>query len=551
MIFNELFVARKSMEINMHKIPEAQIFSASGILCLYYLSYWENTGMIIHKGGRLAMQNQVRTYTAKERNMYLLGMAGQNMIYNIIGTGLYFYFQSVIFIPAIAISIFMAVARVWDAVNDPMMGTFVDRTNTKWGKCRPYLLFCPTIICVVTIATFCNGIYSTSNSAAANTLIVGWAAVSYILWGMCYTVGDIPLWGVTSRMTEVEKDRASILSLARIAAGLGAGLVLLSITPLSQSVGQALEPVVGSTAKSQQYGFILVASVLSLIGCGLFQLTGIFVRERVDSKEEKFGFKDNFKIMWGNKPFRKQLVSGVLRSPIQMLFSVAMTLMSYYYGNYFGDYMLYMIILGGGIFGGQFIAMALMPKMIEKMEKTKLYIGSTIVSAIPFALIYPIYKIAPQDLDKPVWLAVLFVVFGLAGAGMGALNVLQSVMISDAVDYEEYHKGYRPDGVFFSGQSFITKLSAGISSIIQGIGYSIVGFSGENVNVCNEALRAGASFKAEYPQYAAMMFFLCSIPPAIGLFLSVIPMKHYGMTDAEHKTMLDALIARRNEKEDR
>ena len=83
--------------------------------------------------------------------MYLVGMMGQNMIYNIIGTGLYFYFQSVIFIPAMAISIFMAVARVWDAINDPMMGTFVDRTNTKWGKCRPYLLFSPAVIMVITI----------------------------------------------------------------------------------------------------------------------------------------------------------------------------------------------------------------------------------------------------------------------------------------------------------------------------------------------------------------------------------------------------------------
>lgn len=496
------------------------------------------------------MQTSARTYTTKERNMYLLAMMGQNMIYNIIGTGLYFYFQSVIFIPAMAISIFMAAARVWDAVNDPMMGTFVDKTSTKWGKCRPYLLFCPAVILIITIGTFCNGIYSTSNSPATNALIVGWAAVSYILWGMCYTVGDIPLWGVTSRMTEVEKDRASILSLARIAAGLGAGLVLLSITPVSQSVGQALEKSVGSTAKSQQYGFIIVASVLAVIGCGLFQLAGIFVRERVDSKEEKFGFKDNFKIMWGNKPFRKQLISGVLRSPIQMLLSVAMTLMSYYYGNYFGDYMLYMVILGGGIFGGQFLAMALVPKLMEKMEKTKLFVGSTLISAVPFALIYPIYKIAPQDLDKPVWLAVLFVVFGLAGAGMGALNVLQSVMIADAVDYEEYHNGYRPDGVFFSGQSFITKLSAGISSIIQGIGYSVVGFSGDNVNVCNEALRNGASFKADFPQYAAMMFFLCSIPPAIGLFLSVIPMRNYGMSDQEHTSMLKALIERRNSKAD-
>lgn len=143
-------------------------------------------------------------------------------------------------------------------------------------------------------------------------------------------------------------------------------------------------------------------------------------------------------------------------------------------------------------------------------------------------------------------MAILFVVFALAGGGIGALNVLQSVMIADAVDYEEYHKGYRPDGVFFSGQSFITKLSAGISSIIQGVGYSIVGFSGDNVSACNEALRAGASFKDQFPQYAGMMFFLCSIPPAIGLFLSIIPLRHYGMTDEEHRTILEALVQRRN-----
>ncbi|MDE5983789.1 MAG: glycoside-pentoside-hexuronide (GPH):cation symporter [Eubacterium sp.] len=493
------------------------------------------------------MSNSIRTYTAKERNMYLLGLAGQNMIYNIIGTGLYFYFQSVIFIPAIAISIFMAVARVWDAINDPMMGTIVDKTNTKWGKCRPYLLFVPPVILIITIATFLNGTYSSANAATQNVLIVGWAAASYILWGMVYTIGDIPLWGITSRMTEVEKDRASILSFARIAAGLGAGIVLLSITPVSQSVGQMLEEKVGSVAKSQQYGFIIVATVFALIGCGLFQLTGIFVRERVPSKAENISFKENIKIMWGNKPFRKQLISGILRSPMQMLLSIAMTLVSYYYGNYFGNYMLYIVILGGAVFGGQFVAMAFVPKLMEKYEKTKLYIGSTIMGAIPFALIFPIYKMAPQDLDKPIWLVVLFIVFGLAGAGMGALTVLQSVMIADAVDYEEYHKGFRPDGVFFSGQSFITKLSAGISSIIQGIGFSIVGFSGDNVNACNEALRAGASFKADFEPYAAMMFFLCSIPSAVGLFLSVIPMKNYGMTDSEHRLMLETLVERRNE----
>ena len=144
------------------------------------------------------------TYTAKERNMYLLGMLGQNMLYNIIGTGLYFYLQNVIFLPAMAIGVIMFVARVWDAVNDPMMGTIVDKTHSKWGKCRPYLIFAPPVICVITILCFCNGIY-TEASETGKVLIVAWAAVSYILWGMSYTVGDIPLWGITALMTDDEK----------------------------------------------------------------------------------------------------------------------------------------------------------------------------------------------------------------------------------------------------------------------------------------------------------------------------------------------------------
>ena len=106
----------------------------------------------------------VTTYTKKERNLYLAGLLGQNMIYNIIATGMAYYFQSVIFIPAIAISVIMAVARVWDAINDPMMGTIVDRTRTKWGKCRPYLIFVPAIVLVTTILTFVNGRYSVDNA---------------------------------------------------------------------------------------------------------------------------------------------------------------------------------------------------------------------------------------------------------------------------------------------------------------------------------------------------------------------------------------------------
>lgn len=487
--------------------------------------------------------------------MYLLGLLGQNMIYNIIATGMTFYFQSVIFIPAMAISVIMGIARIWDAINDPMMGTIVDRTRSKWGKCRPYLFFVPGIVMVTTFLTFVNGQYSGANSPAKNALIIGWAAVSYILWGMTYTAGDIPIWGITSLMTESEKDRAKILGLARIVAGIGGGAVLLTVIPVSQSVGASLTAGGMSQSKGLQMGFIIVCGVLILIGSLLFQCAA-YAKERVaQPSDEHKGFIDNIKIMWACKPFRRLLISGVIKAPMQILSIVAMTLLSYYYGDNGGDgqsYMLYMIILGGGMFAGQFVAMAVVPKLCEKIEKRTVYNGCSIISAIPFALLFVLYLIDGTGLYKPHWIAIMFVLFAVAGAGVGASMVIQSIMIADCVDYDEYRTGYRPDGVFFSGQSFITKLGAGISSFIQGIVFAAVGFSGDNVAACNEALAASPASDfmfataPEFEAYRFGMFFLVSIPAAITCALSVIPMRKYEITNKSHKEMLDSLNEKRN-----
>lgn len=488
------------------------------------------------------------TYTPKERNLYLLGMVGQNMIYNIINTGLVYYLGNVIFIPAMATSIIFAIARIWDAINDPMMGTICDHTHSKWGKCKPYLMFVPGVVCIITILNFVNAQYTSASTPGAKVLIVAWAGIAYILYGMSYTAGDIPLWGVTALMTDDEKDRANILSLARIAAGLGGGLVLLTITNVSQALGRALMEKVGNSATAMQYGFIIVAVVMTIISTILFQCAGA-VKERVPQSERHYTLKENFQVMWRNKPFRKILVSAILRSPFQLLTLIAITLLSYYYGN--GgrdDYTIYLLFLGAAIFGGQFIAMAFAPALAAKFEKKTVFNFCNFLSGIPFALIFVVYLIAPQDLDKWSWLCVLFVLFALAGAGTGVVNVLQSVMIADCVDYEEYTTGIRPDGVFFSGQSFATKFGSGLSSIIQGVVYTIIGFSGAGVEQVNAALLAEGStvsFKSEYPTIALAMFFLVSIPPAVGCLLSIIPTWKYPLTNKEHAKILEFLRVRR------
>lgn len=317
---------------------------------------------------------QVKTYTKKERNMYLTGLFGQNMIYNIVATGLYYYFQNVICLPAIALGWIFAIARVWDAVNDPIMGTIVDKTRTRWGKCRPYLLFSPVIICVITCVAFLNGNYAAAKAGGNSTamiLIVAWAAVSYILWGMCYTVGDIPLWGIISRMSEDEKDRATLISLARIVAAIGAGLVVISIIAVSQAVNGML-----SKSSDAQAGFMIVGFAFTIIASLLFQCAGLGTKERVPVSSETKTMKESFALMWNCVPFRRVLISGILRSPMQLMLIVAMTLFTYYYCS--GDLttaftdvnkLVIVLIIAGGLFAGQFIAMGICPSLLKKIGR--------------------------------------------------------------------------------------------------------------------------------------------------------------------------------------
>ncbi|MBO4338693.1 MAG: MFS transporter [Clostridia bacterium] len=596
------------------------------------------------------------TYTKKELAGYLTGLAGQNIIYNIIATGLAFYFQSVIFLPAIAVSLIFALARVWDAINDPMMGSIVDKTRTKWGKCKPYLLFVPAVILITTILPFINGMYAEPNdlhevtlqdsaayvdfvesdltkelefdgvkylfvpadgtwdlqkdenghnlmdedgnivktkvmvytaedkaavtdTALAETVlqefqnelgfvkktggkaagIIAWAAISYVLWGMTYTIGDIPLWGVTSLMTEDQNDRAKVLTLARAVANVGMiGTLFTMIAPAFQGMFKAKGM---DEAHSLQAAYITLAVVMTLFASVLFQFAGISVKEKVSTSNEKtYTIKENFKIMFGNKPFRQILISGILRSPIQLLGIVAMTLIMYYFFNndigatLSGDnvigLLLKIVILVVGLFGGMIGFPLFVPKLINKFEKKSLYNFFTLVGAIPFAFIFiffMLYRRGTAD-GLVTWfgMAVLSVLFFMAGASMGSLNVLQSVMIADCVDYEEYNNGIRPDGVFFSGQSFITKLSAGIASLISGAVYAYVGFSDKNIALLNNALINGDNFKTYNDgKFAAALFFLVAVPPAIGMALAAIPTLKYALTDKEHTRILDELVARR------
>jgi len=484
------------------------------------------------------MDRQLLTYSKKERNTFLISMVGQNIIYGIISAAFAYYLQFTVLIPAAAVGTVMAATRVFDAVNDPMMGVFMDRTRSKIGKARPYLIAAPPFILITTVLCFWApfGVYT---QAGSTWLVIAWGAISYILWEIAYTVGDIPLWGIVALITESDADRNKLMSGAWIASAVGIGFGFV-IQPLALALG----PAMGGELNS----FLAVTAVFALIGCGMFQILGFTAREKVKPQDTPTSLADQFKIMWSNRPFRQILISGVLGSPRNLIMIVIFPLFTYYYAaKNFGSTIFYLGLIGAGLFLGQYVAVGYVPKLLEKVSKKNLYNYSNLLAVIPSALIFVFYRMNPMGMTNWLFVLLTALCFLFVGLGMGIPMVLQSVMIADCVDYQEYTTGLRPDGVFFAGQTFIAKMQAAVATMISGFAFAYVGFSDVAIEKVNEFIEAGGipRTEPEFQPYMMILFFLVSVPPAIGYLISVLPTWRYALDTAEHKRILEELNARR------
>ena len=203
---------------------------------------------------------------------------------------------------------------------------------------------------------------------------------------------------------------------------------------------------------------------------------------------------------------------------------------SYYFGNNGReDYVIYMIILGGGYLIGQIIATTIGPALTQRIKKKLLYISISVILAAASLVFWLFYINNSTNMIDVCNIIVLFIIFVFEGGGVGILNYLQSVMIIDCVDVQEQRTNTRLDGIFMSGQSFAIKISTGIATIVMTILYNCVGFTDDTIRTINEMLVAGANFRTDifFEPYRNIIFFVCSVPAAIGIVLSIIPMLKY------------------------
>jgi len=256
----------------------------------------------------------------KEVFSYSIAGLGQNMIFAMVSSFIMLYYTDAVGLLPGAVALIMLGTRLFDAFNDPIMGNIVDRTRSRWGKLRPYLLFSPLPIAIFTVICF------TTLPEADYTARLIYAIVTYNIWAILYTILDVPYWGLSTAMTSDTHKRATMLTIARLACTVGAGLITLTVPIIvgyiqSRSTGgllleeipleqqEAVRAAIGSDLRA---AFPWIAAVVAALALPFIFAAFAGTRERYYSDEPPLSMWENFKLLFKNEPLMLIVFSGIL-----------------------------------------------------------------------------------------------------------------------------------------------------------------------------------------------------------------------------------------------
>ncbi|MGL5431114.1 MAG: melibiose:sodium transporter MelB [Vibrio sp.] len=391
--------------------------------------------------------------TLQTKLSYGLGALGKDFACAPIYIFLMFYFTDVAGLSAaFVVTIFLA-ARIIDAVTDPMMGVIVDNTQSKFGKFRPWIVIGTLLNAVVLVGLFSTHMFE-------GTTLYIYAAAAYILWGLTYTIMDIPYWSMIPALSSSRQEREKLVVWPRLFASLAWFIT-----------GTYGLHIVGELGNGNQGdGFFNVAMLIAV----LFVMSAFLIARNVKEKAAqvnakpvaRFNFKDVLTIIGKNDQL-KALIGTVLSFQIANLLVGGFAL--YYFSYALGNaelFPVYMMVAGVAEVAGVF----LFPRIAAVLPRKNLWLiacGFPILSCVVLLLMG---FIAPANA----------LMIGMAGAaikfGVGIANALQTVMLADVVDYGEYKTGRRSESVIFSVQTMLVKFAGAAGGFIVGIGLSVVGY---------------------------------------------------------------------------
>ncbi len=496
------------------------------------------------------------TVQPKEALSYSFAGFGQNIICQLVTTFFMVYLTDVAKISPLWLAYMFLFARLFDAFNDPIMGSIVDKTRTKWGKMRPYLLYTPIPIGIFTILLFTAGLFSGMN--ATGKFI--YATVVYLCWGIAYTIVDVPYWGLSSSMTKDTEQRNTLLTVARLICTLGSGLVSVAI------------PIVTGITGQTPTAYIIIAIVSVIIAVPPFWVGFKNTKERYfEDTSKKESLKESLKLLVKNKPLMLLILVGVLGG----LRTIYMTT-SIYYANY----NLMNLSLAGVIFllvvPGGLLATVLTPVLSNKFGKKNLFIYSHIFGGILLVLLYFI-GLSSNGTNQISQISFYIIVI-IAGIPTGFSNILTYSMIADSIDYLEDKTGKRAEGICFSMQTLISKIGMALTAFVTLLVLGVFGYDAAFLTVFQQGIKDGVlkmgdggviqaigegaeAFKAQIAAFDGIESFadfqvafssVCkgnwmatTLLCGVSMFACVIPLFFYKFTEKEQANAVARVAARK------
>ncbi|MDO5572850.1 MAG: glycoside-pentoside-hexuronide (GPH):cation symporter [bacterium] len=397
----------------------------------------------------------------KNHNKYTFGLGtiGRDMVYTMVSMYLIYYLTDVLSLPTSSlwwITGIMLCCRIFDALNDPIMGVIVDNTHGKYGKFKPWIALGACLSGIVTVLLF------TDMGATGGAYVVLFA-VLYLFWGITYTINDISYWSMLPSLSIDQKEREKIGAFARICADVGLFFVVAGIVPITTALGEAL----GSLQKGYFAFAIIIILVMWLGQC----ITLFGVKETVvaatDAASEHTTLKNMIEVIFKNDQLLFTAVS-------MALFSIGYTTTTsfgiYYFKYAYGNedmYSIFAIILGVS----QIAALVVFPLFSKRFERSRLYLGSTALVVIG----YIIFFFAPTNTMTFIGTAGVLIFVGEA-----FIQLLMLMFLADTVEYGYWKFGKRNDSVTFSLQPFINKMGGAVASGVVGAIVIISGIKDAN-----------------------------------------------------------------------
>lgn len=367
--------------------------------------------------------------TLRERIAYGLTDTASYLVWITVSYFLMFFYTDVFGLSAYAVGTLFLIARVWDAINDPIMGIIIDKTKSKHGKCRPYFLWMAVPFAVFTALTF-----YTPNLGQTGKLI--YAYVTYIALGMVYTAITIPVTAILPRLTDNLQERTVLGTFRMVGANIGSMVVLILFKPLYEAVG----------GDNLQKGFFVVMAAFGIIGAALFIFAFFNIKERIYEAPEKQKLSDSIKSVKNNLPWTIVFLTALLA---QINMTMGSGNLIYFLKYNLGVPDLYSMLTSTALLG--IFPIISVPFIVKRIGKRNTMILGYSLSLIGRLILYFFAEYIPM----------LFAGNIIYVLGMGFAS-LTYVLISDTVDYAEWKTGVRAEGFLSALGSFGIKLGTSI-----------------------------------------------------------------------------------------